>query len=245
MRRIIFAGRLEPVMILTENTAQHLLYSLRVRKGEQFLLSDVSGHTALVEVTACTTDSVRVSLLEERIQDANESPLDITLVQALPKGDKMELIVQKATELGVSKIIPVVTKHTVVKYDARKALKKVEKWQIIAKEAAQQCGRSTVPEIASMQTLAKWLEGSSSLEGVFACYEGEKEKSLYSYINTVTRKEYAFLVGPEGGFAPEEMQRLRERGGDTVSLGRRILRTETVALAVLSILQYQSGDLGH
>ena len=170
-----------------------------------------------------------------------ELPSRIYLFQGLPKADKMELIIQKAVELGVYQVIPVAMKRCVVKLDAKKGAKKVERWNTIAASAAKQSGRGIVPEVMSVKTYKEALEMAKDLDVVlvpYECAEGmDHTKKLIQSIKP--GQSVGIFIGPEGGFDPDEIVLACETGGQVITLGRRILRTETAGLALLSVLMFQ------
>ena len=168
-------------------------------------------------------------------------------MQALLKGEKTDFVVQKAVELGAAALHPIVTKHVVVRYDAKKAAAKTARWQKIADEAAKQCGRLSLMHVAPVGSIDSIL-GDAEIFGsvdttVIFCYEGERMQSMRAVLRTVTSARVVLIVGAEGGFSPAEAARLTAAGTQPVSLGRRILRAETAALAALTVVQYELGNL--
>ena len=180
-------------------------------------------------------------------ESVSESKLNITIFQGLPKADKMELIIQKATELGVKNIVPVNTKRTIVKLKDKDKIKKIERWQKISVVAAKQSGRNIIPEINQVENLKNICETFENYDIVLLAYENEKENTLKNELKALKEKiknknedvKIAVLVGPEGGIAEEEVKMARQKGAKVITLGKRILRTETVALNVLSIIMYE------
>ena len=170
-----------------------------------------------------------------------ELPSKIYLFQGLPKQDKMELIVQKAVELGACQVIPVMTRRCVVKLDAKKAAKKVSRWQQIAESAAKQAGRGYVPEIRDVMTLEEALAFAGQLDVRLIPYElAEGMEHTRDVIGKIMPgQSVGIFIGPEGGFEKEEVEQAVEKGVLPVTLGKRILRTETAGLAVLSVLMYR------
>jgi 16S rRNA (uracil1498-N3)-methyltransferase len=186
---------------------------------------------------------VYVKILKER-EPAVESPLRITLVQGIPKGDKIEFIIQKATELGAWGVCPVITERTVVQVTPERKNSRVRRWQAIAAEAARQSGRVRAPGVAEIATFEALCEGLEPGACKLIFREGEAY-GLKEYLrNTAPSSPVYLFIGPEGGFSPREVEAVLARGGVAVSLGRRILRTETAGLVSLSLLQYEWGDLG-
>ena len=183
----------------------------------------------------------------DEVKSLAESNLNITIFQGLPKSDKMELIIQKATELGVKTIVPVITKRTVIKLKDKDKQNKVDRWRKIAEVAAKQSGRDIIPTIENIINIAdiKFDE----FDKIFVLYENEEKISIKDEIEQLKNdnKEelnIGIVIGPEGGFAESEIEQLRlNQNVSVVTLGKRILRTETVALVVSGILMYELGDL--
>ena len=181
------------------------------------------------------------------VKSIAESNLNITIFQGLPKSDKMELIIQKATELGVKTIVPVITKRTVIKLKDKDKQNKVDRWRKIAEVAAKQAGRDIIPTIENIINIADIK--FEKLDKVFVLYENEEKRSIKNEIEQLKNDNrenlnIGIIIGPEGGFAEEEIEQLKEdEKVMVVTLGKRILRTETVALVVSGILMYELGDL--
>ena len=245
MRRLLISGQLAEHMEITGPDAHHLMHVLRARIGQQLTVVDAAGRAARTEITGFTAACVELRLLE-RLVEQTESPVEIVLAQCLPKGDKMDFIVQKAVELGASRVIPLKSVNCVVKYDAKKSAGRQEKWQRIPDEALKQCRRSRRLAVMPLMALTDWLslQQEPAAGAMFMCYEGAARQPLRTYLQELTCQCYTALIGPEGGFAPEEVSQSLAAGVQTVSLGPRILRAETAALAALSVLQYEKGDLG-
>lgn len=246
MRRLFYKGRLAGNIEITGTDAHHLLHVLRAKAGQQLTVVDDAGQVALMEMTAFTAESVRLHLLEYLDADT-ESPLGLILVQALLKADKMDFVVQKAVELGVTAILPVECTNCVVRYEARKAAARQQRWQKIAEEAAKQCGRTRLVQVHPVQSLpaylSGWQVGTEQGELIF-CYENEQQQKLKDCLKASAAQAFHVLIGPEGGFTPAEAEAIEGAGGRSVTLGPRILRAETAALASLAALQYEKGDLG-
>jgi 16S rRNA (uracil1498-N3)-methyltransferase len=156
----------------------------------------------------------------------------------------MDYIVQKVVELGVSRIIPLETTHCVVKYDTAKQRTRRERWQKIAHEAAKQCGRAVIPTVSPVQPLAELLANVPEQMVVIMLYEGDARRSLKSILQHHPSVNYLLIVGPEGGFSSLEVSECKQHGAQIVTLGPRILRTETAGLAAVSAVMYEHGDLG-
>lgn len=222
----------------------HITKVLRLRPGENLIFMDGRGKSYLAAIEKIITGEV-VCVVQREIPAPAASPLRVTLVQGIPKGDKMDLIIQKGTELGVNLVIPLLCERTVVKLDEAKTLMRLKRWRRIALEAAKQCRRNDVPEICRPKG---WEQVWASLPPGAAAlipWEEEVEYSLKDFFRQ--RPELAdtyIFIGPEGGFTREEVECARLHGVHAVTLGPRILRTETAGPAVLAIFQYQWGDLG-
>lgn len=217
----------------------HMKNVLRMKPGEKVGISDGQGVDYTCEVDHFEEDAVVLRILSSE-KSYSELASRITLFQGLPKGDKMELIIQKAVELGVWEVVPVATRRAVVKLDDKKAGKKVQRWNSIALGAAKQSGRSLVPEVKPVMTFAEALSYAEECDLVLIPYEMaegmEKTKAVISSIRPGQR--IGVFIGPEGGFDEEEVERAEAIGARPITLGKRILRTETAGLTVLSILMY-------
>ena len=245
MRRFFVAPEQikEDLIIITGSDAHHLSRVVRVKESDEVLVFDGTG----LEYTV-TIEKVELDRVLGRVIAVNSSVKDpmfkVTLVQGIPKGDKMDLIIQKTTELGVVKIVPVLTERTVVKLEDSKKIKRQERWQRIAQEASKQCRRSTVPEIAPIQNLKEYLEGLNEGERGIVFWEEEHSRGIKNILKKQQGDSLMVFVGPEGGFSPEEVDRIKKKGILSVTLGQRILRTETAGLVALALIQYELGDLG-
>ena len=196
-------------------------------------------------MTAFTDDSVSLELVGY-LAENTESPVEIILAQCLPKGDKMEFITQKATELGVNTIIPLTSDNCVVRYDEKKARAKQEKWQKIANEAGKQCGRCLLPKVEPITPLKDWLKKMADADvSLCMCYENEEQIGIKAFMAQQDCQSFAVVIGPEGGFSPVEAEQAKAAGLAAVTLGPRILRAETAAVAALAIVQHVKGDLGN
>ena len=229
----------EDYIYIEGSDVNHVKNVLRMRPGEELEICDGNNKKYLCEIDEMTTEYVRVQIKEELGADT-ELPSKLYLFQGLPKSDKMELIIQKAVELGAYEIIPVVTKRAVVKLDEKKAGKKVERWNSIAEGGAKQSGRSFVPKVTQVMAWKEALQYAKSLDVVLIPYElaeGMAEtKNVISSINP--GESVGIFIGPEGGFETAEVESAMEMGAKAITLGKRILRTETAGLTTLSILMY-------
>lgn len=216
-------------LLLSADVSRYLTRVMRLGAGDRFVALDGLGHAyeAVLESPA--------SAILGPEAPAHEPGVGVRLIQALPKGDKLEWILQKATELGASRLTPLATRHAVVKLDAGKAEGKLARWKAIAQEAAEQCERGRVPEIDAPTTIARLGWAPDAFVGLLA--ERAAAPALLSALPPVPPPGgVVLLVGPEGGWAPEEVEALVAKGARPVSLGARILRTETAALAALAIV---------
>ena len=227
----------EEITILGEDV-NHIKNVLRMKPGEQIRISSLSGEDYFCEVAGMEKDKVVARILYQD-HESRELPVQITLFQGLPKGDKMELIIQKAVELGVYEIIPVAMKNCVVSLDERKAEAKVKRWQAIAESAAKQAKRSIIPKVGSVMTFGEAADYARGLDVRLLPYENERGMEHTRQVVGSLKREGSLgvFIGPEGGFDKKEIEAVR---GDMelLSLGNRILRTETAGMTMLSILLY-------
>jgi 16S rRNA (uracil1498-N3)-methyltransferase len=223
--------------ILDESAHRHLIKVLRLTSGARVQLFDGTGVEIDARIEGIGRASVELVLGERR--QCPTPACTITLLQSLPKGERMDLIVQKTTELGVARIVPVVSEHAMVKPPAGRT----QRWQTIAQEAARQCGRADVPTIAPPTPLATSLaELPADVVARFVLFEGERARSFRSALADGPRR-LVLLVGPEGGFAEAEVRRASDYGFVAVSMGPRILRSETAAIAGVTLAQAAAGGL--
>ena len=217
----------------------HISNVLRMKQGEEVWISDGGQKEYRCAIEAFSADEVLLHIIYAQEPDY-ELPSRIYLFQGLPKADKMELIIQKAVELGVYEVVPVVTKRAVVKLDEKKAAKKVARWNAIAEGAAKQSGRNRIPEVHDVMTFAEALEFAKSLDVRLIPYEkAEGMGTMKSAVDQIKPGEsIGVFIGPEGGFEEAEIEQAMEQEIIPVSLGKRILRTETAGLTILSILMY-------
>jgi len=215
---------------ITGGDVNHIKNVLRMKNGEKIRVSSKSGQAYFCHISSILDDEVIAELDNH-----------IVLYQGLPKGDKMELIIQKAVELGVSEIVPVAMKNCVVKLDEKKAGKKLQRWQAIAESAAKQSKRTVIPVVKQPVTYKEALKSASELDITLVPYENERGMGATREIMGQLKagQTIGVVVGPEGGFAPEEIALVDENAAmHRISLGRRILRTETAGLAALAMLVY-------
>jgi 16S rRNA (uracil1498-N3)-methyltransferase len=241
---LIAGGRVD----LPPDTAAHLVRVLRARAGDELILFNGDGREFNGAIEAVRGSRVAASVGDGRPMD-RESPLSITLVQCIPRGDRMDFIVQKATELGVARIVPVLSQRSVVRLDKSQAESKANHWRAVAVSACEQCGRNRLPSIEAAQPLLSYL--GESAPGAQLRLVLEPESAPHgpasaqgpggAAASEVVEAEIA--IGPEGGFASDELEAFRVAGFSQVGLGPRILRSETAAIAALVWLQARFGDM--
>lgn len=242
MRRVFIQGPLSDLMEVQGETARHIGFSLRMAVGDRLGVAGLDGQCGEAEIVRILSDNVTLAL--KKICNSTEPPVDVWLAQAIPKGDKMDQIVQKAVELGVAGIYPLWTKHCVVRYDPAKQMDKRRRWQKISQEASSQSGRGIIPQIELFCTLQDLFERSPQDMGVLVLYEGATREGLRSILSNHLYNSWLLVVGPEGGFSVEETDFCQTKGARLVGLGPRILRTETAPIAALAAILYECGDLG-
>ncbi|MGP1366974.1 MAG: 16S rRNA (uracil(1498)-N(3))-methyltransferase [Schwartzia sp. (in: firmicutes)] len=243
MRRLFLPGSISDVVCLTGQDAHHVGYTLRAKVGDLIVAVGEDRQVAEMEVTAFTKDTVT---LRRRafLAAYTEPPVDAGLAVCLLKGDKMSFVVQKAVELGAAFIQPLRSENCVVRYDEKKSAARCERWQRVAEEAAKQCGRTMIPTVEPIRDLTAWLADVSPEAGLFLLYEREQHSSLRTWLKSQAGGCYTALIGPEGGFTPEEASVAQAAGAVSVTMGPRILRAETAALAALAAVMYEKGDWG-
>lgn len=243
MRRFLVEEIKDGRAVLKGQEALHLSRVLRYEPGERVLVFDGRGSLYRSRILAIGPE-VLVQI-EAEIEAEAENRLEITLAQGLLKGDKMDFVVQKATELGAASFVPLTLERSVVKLTDKKAEQRQERWQRIAQEAVKQCGRVTVPDIRPVQSLDDLLLSAEDYDLLLFPWEEEQETSVKAILNDhLNCHKVLCILGPEGGMTKEEMLAVKKAGGRVVTLGKRILRAETASVAVLSIVQYALGDLG-
>ena len=225
---------------LDENAALHVGRVLRMQPGQELRLFNGDGNDYPATITSANKKNVEVQV---GTPDANptESPLDIILGQALSKGDRMDYAVQKAVEMGVTRIVPLTTERCDVKLKGDREDKRLRHWQSVAISAAEQCGRARVPDILPVMTVTEWLEHTRDCE-VRLVLHHRTEQSLDA-LTKPTR--VALMIGPEGGLSADEISQAESEGFLPVALGPRVLRTETAPVAAMALCQYLGGDTGN
>ncbi len=236
----------DEVRIIGEDV-NHIKNVLRMKVGDTFnICNDADASNYIVMIESFCKDEI-VCKIKEKIDNTAESNVKVHIYQGLPKADKMELIIQKSVELGVEKITPVEMKRCVVKLDGKDKVKKIDRWQKIAEVASKQSGRDIIPEICSIKNVESISEEFSDYDIILLCYENEKNTFLKDVFRGAREKnrfakdylKIAVIIGPEGGIDISEVEFMKQRGAIAVSLGNRILRTETVSLSLLSIIMYE------
>ena len=235
-------------VIINGDEAKHIKEVLRMKKNDSLVLFDGQKSEYDAQIKDFINKSI-VCKINKVYENTSEPPINIVLFQSIPKSDKMDYIVQKCVEIGVNKIVPVVTERTIVKLKNNKSVqeKKINRWKKISLEASKQSGRGTVPVIdypIMMDDIKEYLS-DFDFEIKLLPYEKEGNNKLKSLLKEVNEKiNIAVFIGPEGGFKEEEVKMLIDCGFKIVSLGPRILRTETAGITVISIIQYELGDVG-
>lgn len=220
--------------------AKHISKSLRMHTGEKVTLCDCKGYDYI-----CTIISINDQYVEVNINDIviskSEPNITVILYQGLPKGDKMDTIIQKAVELGISEIVPVLTNRCVSRPDEKSANKKCQRWQKISLEAAKQSGRGIIPHINNIITFKEMIKRINCNDQTIIFYE-QGGQSLSNILNS-SRNNINIIIGPEGGFEKYEVEQLSEIGANIATLGPRILRTETAGIAAISAIMYATGNM--
>lgn len=225
------------LLALPESAARHAARVLRLTAGQAITLFDGRGGEYAARIAAVKKDEVSAEVLDWRAAEC-ESPLSIRLVQALQAGDKMDLTVQKAVELGVAAIQPVASRRSVVRLDGERALRRVEHWRGVAASACEQCGRNRVPEVAAIETLDRWLAKPAEVPLRLML----SPTATLGLSELPPARSLELLIGAEGGLDPREAEMAAAAGFVGVRLGPRVLRTETAGLAALAAIQTLWGD---
>jgi 16S rRNA (uracil1498-N3)-methyltransferase len=239
---------LEDKAIVRGDDAHHLMRVMRAEPGDKVIVSNGANRECLAEVVELYKENVLLKLLEERPMEG-EPKLDVWIAQSLPKGDKLETVIQKGTEVGATAFLPFASARTIVQYDAKKEAKRLDRWRKIAKEAAEQAHRSKVPDVRDAMRWSDVLDAAESAQLALFCYEKESGgKQLKDALREARleagRGPVLVIVGPEGGFTEAEAAEAERRGCVPVGLGRRILRTETAGLVAAACILYESGEMG-
>lgn len=228
---------------ITGPEVRHIRRVLRLREGDELIIFD--GHEKEYRGIIIGQEAHGIWVrIEEVLSVWKEFPLEITLAQSLLKGEKMDYLIQKATELGVKKIVPFFSSRSIPLLDKSRRLNRHHRWKRIAIEASKQCGRVNIPEVIPLLDFSEMLRSAPPDSLRLILWEKEK-KRLKNFLKELKiKKDIFFVVGPEGGFSEEEIEESKKEGFIPISLGERILRAETATLCLLSILQYEWGDIG-
>lgn len=235
----------EQIAIIRGEDVKHIYKVLRLKSGDKISINDCEGSEYLGEIESINKESISVILTDE-LAINNESPIQVYLYQGLPKASKMDLIVQKSVELGIAEVNPIITQRVIAKGEIGE-FKKVDRWNKIALEACKQCKRSIIPKIKTPLEFQEFINEIKDMDLIIVPYENENGygiKKVTSSIDKNSIHKVAIVIGPEGGFEEDEIAVLRENGAYIVTLGPRILRTETAGIVTLSIIMYELSDLG-
>lgn len=229
----------QTIDITDRNDIRHLVKVLRLGAGDRIVISDSVEFEYQTEILDMEEDCVRVRILDKQ-KFAREPKLKITLFQGIPKQGKMETIIQKAVELGVSSIVPVFTDRTVVT-DKGNFGKKIERWQKVSDEAVKQCQRGVIPEVKKEMAFSQALKELTAFELILFPYENEEHTTIKDCLRNLESKprNAAVIIGPEGGFSDKEADLLKKIGARCVTLGKTILRTETAGMTAIAMMMYE------
>jgi 16S rRNA (uracil1498-N3)-methyltransferase len=222
--------------------SRHLARVLRLRPGDTVIATDGAGRDYTVRLESVGETASGTVIAEAAGVAA--SPLAVTLIQGVPKGDKMEAIVRAVTELGVARVRPALCERTIVRLEASRWRERARRWQRVAREAAKQCGRAVIPEVETPRPLAEWLALGEPAELALCLWEGGGTPLAAVLAAALAPRSVLLVIGPEGGLAATEVEAARAQGFTVASLGPRILRTETAGPALVAIVQSRFGDLG-
>lgn len=230
---------------ITGDDVKHIKNVLRMSPGESIVVCDGEGIDYAARLVSVEKDIVTAAI-DETLKNIAEPDVYITLFQGIPKSDKMDFIIQKSVELGVSRIVPVITERTVVRFDNQKDMEnKRVRWQRICMEAAKQCSRGRIPEVALPVRFQEAVKLAAAAGAGIIPYEKETAKGIKSFLKDNNNSgNISVFIGPEGGFSEKEAEYAAGAGIQPVTLGPRILRTETAGMAVISIIMYEIGDMG-
>ena len=235
MKRI-FLKKITDEVTISGSDANHLARSLRAKRGDKITAVDGTGNCAVLELINFDRETIKAKRIGELQKIVVEKK--IILADCLPKQNRFDNIIEKATELGVEKIQPLISERTI----ARPRDNKLERWQRIAKEAAEQCARDTIPEIENVRELDDWLKEITPPDEdtlFLFCWELEQETTVREGLRLNRDKNIIVLIGPEGGFSEREVSKIKSAGGVSVTLGKRILKTDTAAVSVLAMINYE------
>jgi len=229
------------LVTIYEEDANHIKNVLRLNEGDMITVCALNSIDYKCKIEAIRKDSVKASVVSQE-KNLNETNIKVTLFQALPKSDKMEFIIQKAVELGVHRIVPISTNRTIVKVSSRSE-KKLERWNKISEAAAKQSKRGFIPSIGKVVALEEAIKESKNFDLNIMAYELEKDNKIKGILSGFEGKSVSIFIGPEGGFSQTEVKQATDYGIKPVTLGRRVLRTETAGLIALSITMYEKEEI--
>lgn len=233
----------EDNIIILGNDVKHIKDVLRLKQHESIEISS-NGFVYSCKIDKIEKDKIITNILDKKM-GTSESKIEIVLYQGLAKGTKMELIFQKGTEIGIKEFYPVVTHRSVVKIkEIDKEQKKISRWNSIVEEAAKQSKRDYIPIVKNIITFDEMIEFLMGEKNIIVPYEDEKSYTIKEGLSNISEGRVNIIIGPEGGFEQEEIERLKDIGGKIVTLGSRILRTETAGLVTSTIILYELGGLG-
>ena len=245
MHRIRLHSTLQNGACVTLSAAQahYVARVLRLRAGDTIAAFDGAGHEWRLRLTRVSGKQVQAEIIASQLADTT-ALAPVILGQALPKSAKMDLIVEKCSELGLTTLVPLYTDRTVVRETPARLPARLARWKRIAEAAAKQCGRHTLLNVQTPQPLADFCRNYHPIAAKILCWEGEDQEGIRQYLDSQRDAEsYVVLIGPEGGWADAEVELARTHGFVPVSLGPRVLRTETAAIAITSLIRYSRGDL--
>ncbi|MBQ6297145.1 MAG: 16S rRNA (uracil(1498)-N(3))-methyltransferase [Selenomonadaceae bacterium] len=239
MKRIFLENVTSDLVTISGDDANHLARSLRARRGDRITAVDGAGNCAVIELIDFDKETIKA----RRVSDIKKIVVEkkIVLADCLPKQNRFDNIIEKATELGVAKIEPLISDRTIARPGGIRAQSKLERWRKIAKEAAEQCARDTIPEIGEIRELDEWLKEITPLDKdtlLLFCWENEQERTVREVL-TAWNGNIIVLIGPEGGFSEREVNAIKSAGGVSVTLGKRILKTDTAVISVLAMINYE------
>jgi len=231
--------------IIPEKEAKHMIKVLRMKQGDRFILMNYKGERFEARIEGISRFEVSARIIKE-LPKPPSSPVSINICQAVIKTRMMDYMVEKTSELGVSRITPFYSERTVIKFDDKKALNKTRHWREIARSASKQSGRLLPADISEPLRFDDLIKFAGDIDGVkIVLWESERIKDLKEMlVSKGPSSNFTGIIGPEGGFTKREIDQLKNAGIVSVSLGSRILRAETAAIALTTIIQYEWGDLG-
>lgn len=240
MQRFFMEVKNQNFLILDKEDSSHVVKSLRMKVGEKLLVCDGKQNDYVCNIERIEKGEVFLKILSKE-KNINEPTIDLCLYQALPKSNKLEFIIQKAVELGVEKIVPVLTRNCVVNIKEKDIVKKIERFKKIAKQAACQSQRGIIPDVLSVLNFKEAIFDMKNKDSSFLFYEYGEEN--LNNIDLKDKKEVAILIGSEGGFTKEEVLYAKKEGVLVKGLGKRILRCETAPISAISLIMYLTGNM--